>query len=197
MNSNQLVLKVLRVLEKHDVDYMVVGSLSSNAYGIARSTKDADFVIELGDRSIAPVSADLLPELKLDPQMVLESVTLTSRFIARTDDSAFKIELFLLTNDPHDQARFTRRQSQPFLEATAMLPTPEDVVIQKLRWFGRIRRAKDLDDCRNVLAVSRPLLNLDYIRGWCDQHGTREQFEKLLLETDGFDDAPSSKAARD
>ena len=32
---------------------MVVGSMSSNIYGIPRSTKDADFVIELGNQSIS------------------------------------------------------------------------------------------------------------------------------------------------
>jgi hypothetical protein len=188
MTANQLVLKVIRALEKNRIDYMLVGSFSSNAFGIARSTGDADFVIQLGDRSISAVAADLLPELRLDPQMIFESVTMTPRFVARTADSAFKIELFLLSDDPHDQARFSRRKPQPFLDGSAVLPAPEDVVIQKLRWYCKARRAKDLDDCRNVIAVSRSILDLAYIRGWCDRHGTRETLETLLAEASGFNE---------
>lgn len=68
------------------------------------------------------------------------------------------------------------------MDGTASLPTAEDVIIQKLRWFHRARRAKDRDDAINVLAVQAGKLDMDYIRRWCDAHGTRELLEKLLAE---------------
>ncbi len=186
MTSNQIVLRVIQALEGHQIPYMLVGSYSSNAYGIARSTQDADFVIELGDRPITPVFQALFPEVQFDPQMLLETVTMTSRFVGRHRGSGFKVELFLTSDDPHDRERFRRRRRQVLLDTTASLPTAEDVLIQKMRWFLRARRAKDLDDARNVLAVQHGKLDLGYIRCWCDQHGTRELFEKLLLEAAEF-----------
>jgi hypothetical protein len=182
VTSNQLVLRVIDALHRIGIDYMLVGSYSSNAYGVARSTQDADFVIELGERSITPLIQALAPELQFDPQMRLESVTMTARYVAKHSESGFKIELFMLSNDAHDRERFKRRSQQPFLNASAFLPTPEDVLVQKLRWFHHARRAKDLDDARNVLAVQVVTLDFDYIRNWCDQHGTRELFEQLLKE---------------
>jgi hypothetical protein len=53
-------------------------------------------------------------------------------------------------------------------------------VIQKLRWYERGHRPKDLADAENVLEGQLPDLDLLYIRSWCDQHGTRELLEKLL-----------------
>ena len=57
------------------------------------------------------------------------------------------------------------------------LPTPEDVVVQKLRWG----RNKDLDDARDVLAVQGPKsLDMAYIKQWCAQHGTTERLQNAL-----------------
>ena len=188
MTSNEIALQVIRLLEKHQIPYMLVGSYSSNAFGIPSSTQDAAFVIELGPQSISSVAKDLLPEIVLDPQLAFETATMTSRFVAKHTKSGFKVELFLLGDNSYDRQRFQRRQRQPFLDTTAVLPTVEDVIIQKLRWFGRIRRAKDLDDARNVIAVRHSGLDLPYIRQWCDQHGTRELFEQILLEAQRFEE---------
>ncbi len=62
------------------------------------------------------------------------------------------------------------------------MPTPEDVIVFKLRWSKGGKRNKDTDDVRNVLAVQGNSLDLAYIRNWCDQYGTRELFEQLWSE---------------
>jgi hypothetical protein len=182
VTSNEIVLRVIAALERAGVPYMLVGSYSSNAFGIPRSTQDADFVIEAGERSLGPVFAALAPDVQFDPQMQLEMVTMTYRYVAVHRESTFKVELFLVSDDPHDRARFNRRQPHPFLGATAMLPTPEDVVVQKLRWATRARRAKDRADASAVLAVQSGKLDLDYVRQWCDQHQSRDLLEQLLRE---------------
>jgi hypothetical protein len=190
VNSNELVVQVIAALEQCSIPYMLVGSYSSNAYGVARSTQDADFVIELADRSPTELFERLKPEISFDPQMRLESVTMTSRWVGRSSTLPFKIELFLISDDAHDRERFRRRREQPFLTQTAFLPTPEDVVIQKLRWFLRGRRAKDLDDCRNVIAVQAQTLDFPYLRRWCDTHGTRELLEQLLIDVERVNQQP-------
>jgi hypothetical protein len=60
------------------------------------------------------------------------------------------------------------------------VPTAEDVVVTKLRWSKHGQRAKDVDDVKNVLRVQAGGLDLPYIRHWCDLHGTRDLFERLL-----------------
>lgn len=184
MTAVDYVLRVVDALEALAIPYMVVGSFSSNAYGIPRSTKDGDFVLEIGDTAVSELLRALGGEFKLDPQMSFETITTTPRYQLLHRETAFMVELFLLRNDPFDRLRFNRRVRRP-LDAggrEAYLPTPEDVVIQKLRWSRLGRREKDLIDARNVIAVQSNNLDLQYIRGWCDQHGTRELFEQLLRE---------------
>ena len=80
MTSVELVTRVIETLERNNVPYMVVGSFSSNSYGRPRSTKDADFVVQLGSLSISRALAGLGSDVQIDPQMSFESITSTLRY---------------------------------------------------------------------------------------------------------------------
>ncbi|MEZ6121053.1 MAG: DUF6036 family nucleotidyltransferase [Pirellulaceae bacterium] len=56
------------------------------------------------------------------------------------------------------------------------LPTPEDVIVTKLRWA----RPKDLDDVENIITFHRNSLDWDYIREWTQQHGSNDALRSLL-----------------
>jgi hypothetical protein len=45
-SSFEALVEVIRVLQYHEIPYMLVGAFSSNAYGYPRATKVADIVIE-------------------------------------------------------------------------------------------------------------------------------------------------------
>ena len=113
MTGNEAVIAMIDALEAASVPYMLVGAYSANAYGVARSTKDADFVVELQAEAISELCALLGEGFRLDPQMTFETVTGTIRHIIHVKDSPFRIELFCLSNDPHDRERFARRRPAP------------------------------------------------------------------------------------
>jgi hypothetical protein len=185
INSTDLVLRLIDAFDRVGVSYMLVGSYSSNYYGRPRSTKDADFVVQIDASQFSAVCAALGAEFKVDPQMSFESVTMTMRYIIEHPETAFKIELFLLSADPHDNARFSRKTNVDFEGRQAWLPSVEDVIVTKLRWSKGGRRAKDVEDVKNVLSLRSASIDLAYIRQWADQHGTRELFERLLAQAQG------------
>ena len=115
-----------------------------------------------------------------DPQVQFDTLTWGKRQVGVTRQSPpLQVELFELFNDPFVLSQFARKQ-QRFSEQigrATWLPTPEDVVVQKLRWG----RNKDLDDARDVLAVQGPeTLDMAYIEKWCAQHGTTERLRAAL-----------------
>jgi hypothetical protein len=179
MTSDEATIAVIDALESLGVPYMIVGSLSSNFYGVARSTHDADFVVRLESVSIWQVMQKVGPGLRLDDQMSFETVTGTTKFVLSLPDARFKVELFQLSDDPHDQERFRRRRRGTTSGRETYLPTPEDVIIMKLRWSARVARPKDLDDARSVLAVQRSTLDWEYIHRWCDAHGSRKLLDDI------------------
>ena len=144
---------LLDALNGLGVDYMVVGSFSSNRYGVPRATKDADFVLRIQTGQREELFALLPDSFNIDPQVSFEMVTGTWRQIITVPEIPFTIELFELSSDAHDQERFSRRRELTLLGRQAWLPTPEDVVIQKLRWCIGGKRAKDFEDVVAVLGV--------------------------------------------
>jgi hypothetical protein len=178
VTSDEATVAVIDVLNDLAVPYMLVGSLSSNFYGIPRATQDADFDVHFGKVAITSVAQLLAPSFRLDPQLTFETVTGITRHLLRAVDSPFQIELFLLSEDDHDQEGFRRRYPVRILDRATFVPTAEDVIITKLRWALQGRRAKDLDDARNVIAVHGARLDWQYINQWCDLHGTRPLLEE-------------------
>lgn len=179
MSSDELVALMLDALNASGVNYMVTGSLASNLHGISRMTKDADFVLELKSDEIPKLAKSLRPTLRLDEQMAFETVTSTFKHVFRPADSNFMIELFELSDDLHDRERFHRRRPTTMHGRPSFLPTPEDVVIQKLRWSKQGARSKDIADARNVLAVQGDALDFPYIESWCGKHGTLDLLNQI------------------
>jgi hypothetical protein len=173
--EQSVMVRVADVLAECGIAYLLAGSFSTNYYGIPRSTKDADFVVQLRGAVSGQFAAKLGGDFAIDPQLTFETNTGTYRQGIKHLRSPFKIELFFLSPDAHDQMRFQRRVEVALFERRLWLPTAEDVVIWKLRW----PRSKDREDVRSVLGVQGDKLDWPYIEDWCERHGTRALLEEI------------------
>ncbi|MDF2375076.1 MAG: nucleotidyl transferase AbiEii/AbiGii toxin family protein [Verrucomicrobiales bacterium] len=183
MDGFEATQLVIETAEKLGLGYMLVGGLSSMAYGIPRATKDADLVMAVGPGDLDRLTAELGDEFTLDPQGTFEMVTGTMRYHLRIADTTFEIELFLLSTDPHDQSRFERRvpvRLDHLNGVTASIPTAEDVIVMKLRCYYIAQRGKDREDIRDVIAVQGDdAFDRDYIHSRTYEHGTRELLDEI------------------
>lgn len=177
MNTPESVREVIKALNDLDIPYMVVGSLSSNVYGIPRSTVDADFVIETDER-IEAISQAIAGHFKPEPQLGFETIGMTTKHLFYERESSFRIELFVLSQDDFAQTRFDRRVRIDAGGLPMFLPTAEDVVVQKLRW-GRM---KDMADAVDVIKTQANKLDWPYIRQWCMEHGSVDRLHTALQE---------------
>ncbi|MEM9481762.1 MAG: hypothetical protein AAGA58_19100 [Verrucomicrobiota bacterium] len=165
--GEEAVYALLDLLNEAEISYMLVGSFSSNAYGEARATKDADFVVEISEEDRRGLLSKLPAEFEADPQASFETITGHTRQILRIPSIPFEIELFDLSNEEFDQERFSRRVKTSIGNRTLWLPTAEDVIIQKLRWTKLGKRDKDFLDVVGILKVRGHKLAWDYIEKWC------------------------------
>ena len=173
MTPDEAVVSVLAALDAAAIPYMLVGSMASNFHGIPRSTRDADLVVQLAAGGLQRLAAELPAGLLLERQGAFEAVTGTIRYLVTLAGSPFVCELFDLSDDPHDRARFARRLSARVLGREAFVASAEDMVITKLRWVVAANRPKDREDIRNILAVQGQL-DWAYIDSWCATHGTAQ-----------------------
>ncbi len=179
MTAVDAIREMIQAINAAGISYMATGSLASTAYPFPRASKDADFVLEMTQRHPDEIMRHLSNEFVLDDQMSFESITGSMRWIVRVPAIDFDLELFLLSQDAFHQERFARRRRpveyHPLLQREVFLPSPEDVIVQKVRW-GRL---KDKQDALDVMAVQAENLDWSYIESWCDRHGTRALLEDL------------------
>jgi hypothetical protein len=169
LTGEVLFIAVVDALNDLNVPYMVSGSLASNFYGVPRATQDADFVVELARLPLDAFAARLGSEVTVDAQLSFEGITGSRRVIVRSHSSPFEVELFGTTDDAHDRERFGRRRLVDVFGRRMPLPSAEDVVLNKLRWWQLAGRRKDLEDARNVFAVQRHALDRDYLERWAGE----------------------------
>lgn len=180
MTADEALVAFVTALESLAIPYMVSGSLATNVYGVPRATDDGDFVVELPPgRKIGDIVAALPDTMRLEPQTRFQTVTASRMHVCTVTDSAFRIELFLLTDDPYDRERFGRRYRATLPFGPVWLPTVEDVIVTKLLWAVRAGRLKDEDDCRGVIALQGNSVDWNYVYSWCDRHGTRSLLDEI------------------
>jgi len=183
MTGTDSLLKLISAFDAAGIPYMVVGSYSSNFYGIPRLTKDADLVVHLPSGGWSELPSVLPVGIELEEQMGFEMVTATRRELLRVKDSLFQIELFRLSDDAHDRLRFERRiQREIFPGVAVSLPTAEDVIVQKLRWTKGAKRQKDFADAVAVMQVQGKSLDWPYIEKWCAEHDTLDVLAEAKAE---------------
>lgn len=180
MNADEISLRVVEILNTHQIPYMLVGSLSTNFHSIVRSTKDADIVVQSSIGDVARLIASEFPLLRLDSQIGFESVTGTKKLVLHArEGEGFAVELFGLSDDPHDVERFQRRMKVDWDGIVAWIATAEDAVITKTRWAFSANRHKDISDVQTLIAIRGHALDWPYIEHWCDIHGSRPLLDKI------------------
>lgn len=183
MKIEELAGLVIDGCEAEKAAYMLTGAFAYGIYAIPRSTKDVDVVLSTTDPSIINrIISRLSGDIDFGEQIQFDTLTWGRRHVGKVrGHPQLQVELFELFEDPFVVAQFERRVKVPStqLERSLWIPTPEDVVVQKLRWA----RPKDLDDARDVLAVQTPAqLDLDYIRNWCREHGNEARLDAALAK---------------
>lgn len=175
MTTKDVMLLVVDALQRANIPAMLVGSFSSNYYGIPRSTEDVDFVIQIESNLTKDFTTILGKEFEAEAQLTFETNTGTQKQEFKVAGTEFKLELFRLSNDPFDQQRFQRRILVEVDGRQVWFPTADDVIVMKLRWA----RTKDKDDIKDVMFVQRGKLDWAYIESWCRRHGSLELMEKI------------------
>lgn len=181
MTIEQLALKVIEACEAVGSDHMVTGAFAYNFYGVPRSTKDFDVVVDVKEkRAIGEIIRLLGADIEFGDQVQFDTLTWGRRHIGRAKSGpSYQVELFELFDDPFVLSQFQRRKRlySGQLQHETWLPTAEDIVVQKIRWG----RSKDLDDARDVLAVQGPeTLDMAYVENWCATHGTSARLAEIL-----------------
>jgi len=96
-----------------------------------------------------------------------------------------KVDFWMLTDEPFDRSRFSRRCTEEVLGSEMEVSTPEDTILAKLRRAKLCGGSeKQLMDALRVLEVQSGNLDMEYIELWAKELGVESLWRKLLDEAE-------------
>lgn len=179
MTEQELLTDCLRRLNQAAIDYMLVGSMASNFWGIPRSTHDIDFVVEYNTDDIDRIVKCFEDEFFIQEISVRSALDPPYQFNALDIRSALKVDFFRLAGDEYEIERFARRRNVTLFREPASIAAPEDVILHKLRWFLISPADRQLNDAAGIMSVSADLLDRDYMAHWAREIGVSELLQQI------------------
>ncbi len=186
MSQQELLKKVIQTLDDAGIQYMVTGSVASSMQGEPRSTHDIDLVVAI-ERADAKelVKAFPLPGFYLDEGSIMDAINRQGMFNLIDVNSGDKVDFWVLTKEPFDLSRFTRRYAEEVGGMKIIVSTPEDTILAKLRW-SRVSGGseKHFTDALRVYEVQFKKLDLDYLHSWAEKLEVAPMFQRLQEEAE-------------
>ena len=140
------------------LQWMVVGSIASSAFGEFRVTNDVDLILVLPVGQ-AKRLAETFPESEFYCPPV-DVIDLESRrdehghFNLIHHETGFKADIYLAGNDPLQDWALQHRREIKLDNTTVWIAPPEYVIIGKLEFFREGGSEKHLRDIQGMLAVT-------------------------------------------
>lgn len=184
-----VALPFARILEGLGIRYVVGGSVASTLYGEPRTTLDVDFALQLERDQVEPLAEELAQEFLVTTEAIEQAVSAWTSFHALHRASFIKVDAYVRPATGLFASEFERARPVVPREGpggTALIATPEDTLLQKLRWY-RERGAVPDRQWRDVLGILTAVgaqLDTGYCDRWAGELGLTELLARARREVD-------------
>jgi len=186
MPQQELLKKVIKALEDAKLEYMVTGSVASSLQGETRSTHDIDLVISVQKSAVKKlVKAFPPPDFHLDEESILDAIDKKGMFNLINIREGDKVDFWILTNEPFDKSRFSRKYEEEVMGIKMQVSSPEDTILMKLKWAKLSGGSeKQFTDALRVYEVQSEKLDREYLESWARELNIESLWRRLLAEAE-------------
>lgn len=165
----ELLKKIASFLREYQIPYMITGAWSVIFWGRPRASHDIDFVIELSKNDIRKAEnafKRLSGEFLIQAGAIEEAILKKNMFNVLHLPTMLKMDFWLLKEEPFDKSRFSRKKNEMIFGQEMAVASPEDTIIQKLRWYKESKIEKHLVDAAFVYRIQERKLDKKYLERW-------------------------------
>lgn len=182
-DSISLALQLQTILTNLDIPYYITGGVAAATYGEPRTTRDLDIVIAL-----VPAKLDVMVQyLEAEGFYIpgVEDIRLRRLQILSIThhETIARADLILAETSEFEQEKFKRRRSISIPgRGTLYLASPEDLILNKLRWGSQSQSEKQWRDVLGILKVQSQNLDINYLSQKAAQLGLSQALSKAMSE---------------
>jgi hypothetical protein len=178
-DPKKLLIKVVKLLDRLEIQYVLTGGLAVTIWGIPRYTNDADLIIQLQQEDVSKLRLGL-EQLSafgyVDEEMIRDALRRNSEFNYIDTEGGFKADMWIAKDSPFNRSCFVRRVAVDIGGYKVWVISPEDLIISKLDWWQR-GSGKSEDDVRAVMHGQWDRLDWSYIESWVTKMGLQRELK--------------------
>jgi hypothetical protein len=179
----ETALLVARHLDAFGIVHTVGGSIASSFAGEPRSTVDIDIVVALEERHVEALVTALSAEFYVDADALRQAVSRRSSANLIHRSTQLKVDLFVAGGTALDARQLARRLPVDLGEGRRLyVHPPEDILLQKLRWYRLGGEVSDRQwrDIAAIVRVQGARLDRDYLRDGAGILGVSDLLARAL-----------------
>lgn len=183
-----VAVRVAKEPEKLDVPYRLGGSLASMLHGEPRATLDVDFAVVMTPDQAKQLASALEVDFYVQADAIAEAARTHSMANVMHKRPFVKVDLHVRQPRGHhgeELRRALRIKVGEGEDETLRVATPEDVVLQKLRWYRMGGEVSDRQwrDVLGVLKRQAGALDRAYLERWARELEIADLLARALSES--------------
>lgn len=172
--------KVVKVLHKLQIPYLITGGVAIVVWGRPRYTADIDIIIELQRQKVKKFISALKNKGYLDEDMINEALKYQSEFNFIDNKTGLKVDFWILQDSDFDRSRLKRARVKKIFGLNIHFSSPEDLILKKLLWFKESKSNRQLEDIYSVMVIIKDTLDFNYLKKWAKKQNTLELLEEQI-----------------
>jgi hypothetical protein len=172
------------ILNKHQIQYFVTGSVAAIVYGEPRLTHDIDVVVHIDENDIDTIVSAFAPENFYCPpkEVLIAELNRSNRghFNLIHHETGFKADMYLAGKEGLQWWAMNNIQKIEMSGMVINVAPPEYVILKKLEYYKEGLSQKHLQDIEGIITNSRERINFEFLSDTMKNLGLEDVGENIF-----------------